>query len=168
MSGACKARGFTLIELVLVIAIVGILAAAAIPAWFDRARTNLDITRRRLVGDLIYAREYAVLQHDHVAAKFIAGAGSSYSIYRVATGAALPDPSNTGGTLSFALNGAAYSGGVTIASADFGGTPGVRFNSWGTPCDSAGNVLAAIGLIRLSSGTYTDTIRVEPRTGFIR
>ncbi|MBI5838390.1 MAG: type II secretion system protein [Candidatus Eisenbacteria bacterium] len=170
MPAGLARNGYTMVELVLVIAIIGILAASSIPAWFDRGRTNLDITRRRLVGDLTYAREYAMLRHDHVSANFSV-AGNSYTIYYTPTGAAITDPSDTRGNLSFTLNGSSYSGGVAITNANFGGTPGVRFNSWGTPCDSAGNVLTTMGLVILTgtgSSTYTDTVRVEPGTGYVR
>jgi prepilin-type N-terminal cleavage/methylation domain-containing protein len=167
MPRIAKPDGYTMIELVLVIAILGILAATSIPAWFDRARNNLDVTRRNLVTDLSYAREYAIMKHDHVSAKFNV-ATNSYSIYLTSTGAGVPDPSNTGRTLSLALDGTNNTGGVAIASANIGGTPGLRFNSWGAPCDSAGNLVTTTGIIRFTSGGYTDTVRVEAETGYVR
>jgi prepilin-type N-terminal cleavage/methylation domain-containing protein len=167
MSRARNNFGYTLIELVLVIAIIGILAVSTVPAWFDRARTNLDITKRRMVCDLNFAREYAITTHNQVSAKFNV-AGNSYAIYATATGVDLQDPPNASGTLSMTLNGANNTGGVAIAAANLGGTPGLRFNTWGAPCDSAGNVLSGSGVITLTSGAYADTIRVEAGTGFTR
>ncbi len=156
-----------MIELVIVIAIVGVLAASAIPMWSDNARSNLDITRRRIVTDLAYAREIAMQQHQAVVATFDPSA-NRYDLRLASTGAALADPSNPGASLSFALDGSGNSGGVGIESASFGGTPGVRFDSWGVPADTSGAALAAAGVVILSSGAYRDTVRIEPRTGFVR
>jgi len=161
------APGYSMIELVVVIAIMGVLAAYALPSWFDSRRNNLTMTKTRLVRDLRYAREIALQEHNPVVAKFDAVA-ESYTIYRYGTGVALADPSNTSKNLSFTLNGTGNSGGVNIVSAAFGATPGVRFNSWGAPCDTTGTALAAIGTVILNCGSYNDTLRVEPGTGYIR
>ena len=159
--------GFTFIELVIVITIVGILAVAAAPAWMDVARNNLDVSKRRLITDLSYAREVAIQKHDPVMAKFDVAAGS-YTIYRRSTGASLADPSDLARTLNFSFSGQDNSGGVALASVSIGGMEGLRFTSWGTPCDTLGNAIASTGFIILTSGQYTDTVRVEAKTGYVR
>ena len=160
-------HGFTFIELVVVITILGVLSVFAMPGWFAMSRMNLDVTRRRLATDLTYAREVAIQKHDPVMVKFNTAAGS-YVIYQRSTGVDLTDPSNRSRTLSFTMNGQDNSGGVTLTSAAIGGMAGMRFNSWGTPCDSLGNAITSTGIVVLASGGNSDTVRVEARTGFVR
>ena len=66
------------------------------------------------------------------------------------------------------MNGQDNSGGVSITSASIGGMAGMRFSTWGTPCDTLGNAITSTGLIILSSGGYSDTVRVEAKTGYVR
>ena len=71
MSG--RGRGFTLVELIAVMVVVGILAVAALPRFFDRnvfeARGFLDETRALLR----YAQKTAVSQRRTVCVAFAAG-----------------------------------------------------------------------------------------------
>lgn len=155
-------------ELVIVMVIIGILAGVASGGCFDRSRFSLDVTKKRILVDMAYAREIAIQMHEPVSVKFSVG-GNSYQMYVSSTGTALTDPSNRAKNLSYSINGQDYSGGVAISSASIAGTPGLRFNSWGSPTDSSGVTQAStIGNIILTCGSYTDTVRVEPRTGFVR
>ena len=47
-----KQKGFTLIELVIIIVILGILAAIAIPKYLDMTRESADATARGVLGGL--------------------------------------------------------------------------------------------------------------------
>jgi prepilin-type N-terminal cleavage/methylation domain-containing protein len=59
--GRMKRNGFTLIELICVLAIMGILMTIAVPSFSQMTRVEkLDISVKALVNDLRYAKMYAV------------------------------------------------------------------------------------------------------------
>jgi type IV fimbrial biogenesis protein FimT len=62
-----KQRGFTLVELMVVVAVVAILASAALPSFSDLlSRQRVSVEANRLLGDLQYARAEAVTRHHEV------------------------------------------------------------------------------------------------------
>lgn len=58
-----SARGFTLIELVMVIVIVGILAVIAIPRFESFYAAKLDGAVKKVVSDIRYTQQLAVVRH---------------------------------------------------------------------------------------------------------
>lgn len=129
-----KARGFTLIELITVMVLIGILAVAALPRFFDRnvfdARGFFDETKALLR----YAQKVAVAQRRTVCVA-LGGSGVGLSIAGAAnanvcdTVLELPNVprSGTGLTPSVAtfqfnsLGGTNQAGNVTITIAGAGG-----------------------------------------------
>jgi hypothetical protein len=57
--------------------------------------------------------------------------------------------------------------GVLVQSAAFGTTPGVTFDYFGVPRDTAGVDLSSTGTVVLSYQGQTDTVFVAPQTGMV-
>lgn len=114
-----KARGFTLIELITVMVLIGILAVAALPRFFDQnvfeARGFLDETKSLLR----YAQKAAVAQRRTVCVALNANGvvltiASAPGVNACNTALALPNSKPRGGVLL-----AAKAAGVPIAAFQF-------------------------------------------------
>lgn len=135
--------GFTLMEAILVIAIVGILSATIIPKVFDltgdvRERTLTE----RLVEDLNYLRNYAVTYHD-TTWLVLDIPSNQYGLYvgpSALSRTLIPDPQTNE---SAVLDVDTEYPGVTLTSASFGGSSEVSFNYWGTPSNGGTVVIGA-------------------------
>ena len=153
-----KIKGFTLIELIMVMVIVGVLAVAAIPRFMDRqtfdARGFYDQTRSMLR----YAQKVAIAQHANVFVN-VSGATGTLCLTYVADA----NCSNTT-PLQIVLNPADQKrfsktapGGITIASS----VSPFSFSSLGKPSPD--------GMVTLSitGDGITRTISVERETGYV-
>jgi MSHA pilin protein MshC len=70
--GSGTQRGFTLVELITVMVIVGILAVAALPRFFDRNTFDSRGYYDQVISTLRYAQKTAVAQHRFVCVAFTA------------------------------------------------------------------------------------------------
>lgn len=135
-----RQRAFTLLELVLVLAIITVLAAIAVPRY-TAAQQNFRAAAaaRRLVADLGLARSRARAQSNSQTVVFNL-ASSQYQMPGV------PDLRNPANTYTVLLGGAPYQ--ARLVSVTFGGTSQVTFDGYGMPNCGGTVVLSAGGVQR--------------------
>ncbi|MEO5657581.1 MAG: GspH/FimT family pseudopilin [Nitrospiria bacterium] len=158
-------RGFTVIELVLVIVVVAIIALAAAPRLVNITGVKASATARRLQSDIAYTQNLAMTSNRRHRVVF--PSTNSYEV-RDAAGVLATNPdgggvfavtTDSGITLSWSLNG------------DAALNRGVEFDSLGRPyfydgvtTPSTTNLTA--GEIKTwSGGTQQQTVTVQPQTG---
>jgi MSHA pilin protein MshC len=119
-SGVKNQRGFTLVELITVMVIIGILSVAAIPRFFDRTAYDTRAFYDRTISTLRYAQKLAIAQRRFVCV------GITGSVITLTYDATPPGPAHTaatcpGSALTNPATGAtpytlAATGGVTVTS----------------------------------------------------
>lgn len=149
--------GYTLIEIVIVVILVGIISALLVPRFVFPPKARL--AGRRLAADMQYAKELAIRLQTKSGIYFINN--TTYRVFQnndVNTAAVDPV---TGGNFEVTTSG--LFSGVTLAP-NFGDT--IKFNALGTPLDGFDNVLTgAINVSILDDGVEVMTLKVEPNTG---
>ena len=142
-------KGFTIVELVLVIAALGILATAAIVFSPSPGTTRLDAAVRQVMSDIAYAQQCATMSNVTCGATFVAG--GSYTVYRGTTATPLTNPLTKQPmviTLTLQYSGIYLSNGFTV-----------EFNRFGMPTTGGG------GTVKVTDGTNSRAISVEVNTG---
>jgi prepilin-type N-terminal cleavage/methylation domain-containing protein len=162
-----RAAGFTLVELAVVITLLGILAWLSYPSITSLAEIRLDAATRRVASDIRYAQNRAIGSRTIHGVRFDVGAGR-YIVYAGNSGAALVNPADRGKSLVVTFAALTETRGVVIQSAAFGATPGLTFDFYGVPRDTAGVELSAPGRVVLEYQGTRDTVEVAPQTGAIR
>ena len=172
-----KTTGFTLIEILVVVIIIGICATIVIPAIGSHNDQNAAAAARSLAADVIYTQNRAILSQSFRYLKYDA-VNQSYAIL-ISKPNATPlvyetNPSTLQNYVALFGNGAPPGGMQTVflqtASAD--GKTCLAFDEVGQPyaCDAATGVctlLAATATFPVRSGTITLTVKVDPFTGAV-
>ena len=152
----CAARGFTLIEILIVIVILAIAAMTAIPMMGSAASVQIRSAGNMIAADLEYAKSLAISKGQNFWVVFDEGA-ESYSIVDQ-DGNTISHPVKKGFdyVIDFQDEGL---GRVEIADADFDGASQVQFDYLGSPDNG--------GTVHLQAGDMSATVSVEPVTGYI-
>lgn len=165
-AGPSGARGFTIIELIAVMAVAAILAAAAIPAlgMLDAGRSKG--AAKQIVRDIDYARARAMTTGTVSWVVFDPGA-DTYSVLAEsvlapgrAGAATITDPA-TQAPFIVRLNQGEFAG-ADLLAANFGGAAEVGFDRLGRPLRSDGTQQVVDGTVTLSGG---NTVTVSASSG---
>ncbi len=156
-------RGFTLIELVMIIVILGILALASMPKTTAEPRVKLEAACQKIALDLRYAQEMAMAQQVRFGISFDP-VNEAYFVYRVSIATKARDP-QTRNNFNVSFVTLDEFKGIDIVSTNFSNK--VEFDSTGAPYDGNGSILLSQGVITVqtSDSAYSRTVRVEAKTG---
>ncbi|HEX7078191.1 MAG TPA: prepilin-type N-terminal cleavage/methylation domain-containing protein [Candidatus Eisenbacteria bacterium] len=161
---SARAAGFTLVEAVIVMTLLGILAWVAYPKLTATGEIRLDAAARRVAADLRYAQSRAIGTRVVHGLLFETGA-NRYTVYAPTVATPAVDPGDRAKPLRVDFARRTEYKGVTLVSATFGATSGVSFDYFGVPRDTSGVDLAASGRVVLTYQGLSDTVLVAPGTG---
>jgi prepilin-type N-terminal cleavage/methylation domain-containing protein len=147
-------KGFTMVELVLVMVVMSILAFTAVPKDPGSQLMNLDAAARRIEGDLRYAQNLSMTTGDGYGVHFTGP--TTYEVYLTTDGSVVSSPYDHQ-PMQMDLNND-YPG-VSVSAADQ--AEDIVFNSYGEPVAGGGDT------VQLNSGTSNKVISISLSSGFV-
>lgn len=153
-------HGFTLVELIMIMVIIGVLAIAVIPRFFDRGTFDSKGLYDETMAILRYAQKSAIAQRRTVCVTFTASSAE----LAIATN---PEVANCGSANNLVSpTGASPFRVEGKRNAAYQSTPAaLMFTALGRPLDASGNPLPAGG--RTIAVIDAGTITVERETGYV-
>ena len=150
--------GFTLVELVAIILLVGVLAFTAIPRYLAQGAIDVGVMAEQLANDIRYTQSLAMTRGDRFRVNLNA---TSYQITSSGGASTVVHP-GTGTTNAVALNGVTLSGWNPPLTNNY-----VAFDGRGVPYSlyTSSTGLAANATITLSGGGSQRNLVISPETG---
>ena len=168
------ARGFTLIEILVVVVILGIAAAIVVPAIGSRSDLKATSAARMLMADLIYAQNRSIAQQKTHYVRFDKTTESYEVLEEISPATVITHPVELGPFIVvLGPNGPSSSiKDVEIDDAVFDGKNILAFDELGTPYayDAATKTKSPMttGSVRLKCKDFTMSVVVEPFSGELR
>jgi len=169
-SSRFQKRGFTLIEIIMVVVILGIVAFMAIPMVSNAADIQVRAAANRIAADIDYAKSMAIT-HQRSYSVVFDPANESYDI-RVepaGSGDVIDHPVNPGAfVVDFSTD--ANLSRVNLADANFDSDSdhAITFDYLGSPhSGTATGTPLNSGQITLTADNFTLVVNVEPVTGYV-
>ena len=154
-------RGYTLIEVLVTVTIMGLAAAIVVPNMLQGGTLGVQAGARMIIADTLYAQNEAMAQNDARRVLFDP-AGNNYTVQHHDGTAWVADRNPVlGGSstnnyiIDFDTDNRFQ--GVEIVSADFGGEQWIEFDDLGNP--SSG------GTVRIAFNEHRYDIRIAPFSG---
>lgn len=170
LSGRSQKRGFTLIEIIMVVVILGIVAFMAIPMVSNAADVQVRAAGNRIAAHLDYAKNMAITHQQSYSVVFDP-ADESYDI-RVepaGSGDVIEHPVNPGSfVIDFSTDSNLSRVDIVDANFDSDSSYAITFDYLGSPYSGLDttNPLNS-GQITLEADNFTLVVNVEPVTGYV-
>jgi len=160
-----KNNGFTLIEILIVIVVIGIAAMIVVPMMSSAATMQIRAAANIIAADLEYAKSMAISRGQNYSVVFDKST-ESYSIKK--DGSVIPHPVKKGFDYVISFQSDSRLDRVDIFNVVFdpGSSQTITFDYLGSPYSGTGNPLNS-GVITLQAGGITKIINIEPITGYI-
>ena len=159
-------RGFTLIEVILVVFIIGIAAAVVVPTMSSGASMQLRAAANMVAADLEYAKSMAISRGQAYTVDF-SPSTERYWVLDGPSGNVVPHPVKKGFDYMVDFPNEGRLSQVQVVSTNLGTYNKVTFDYLGSPYNSSGAPLNSPGTIILQAGGITKTVTIEAVTGFI-
>ncbi len=162
-------QGFTLIEMVMIIVVMGIMAVLAVPLISSFSTLAVSEAARKIQGDLRYAQELAVTSNLHTRVAFSTGS-NNYTVTQdngSGTYVAIVDPLTKASSFVVSFSTITEYKNLSITAVSFGGQTTLEFDALGRPYSVSGGtatIFAADGTVTLNSATV---ITVTRGTGMV-
>lgn len=150
-------RGFTVVEILIVLVIITIAALTAVPMMSSASSVQIRAAANMIAADLEYAKSMAISRGQNYSVRFDQAA-DSYQVEDQGNNV-IPHPVKKGFDYIVDFGNDTRLNRVDLTGANFSGNPDVEFDSLGSPDNG--------GTVSLQAGTATMTITVEPITGYI-
>jgi len=168
ISNFSSSSGFTIIEILIVVVLIGIAAMIAVPMMSSAGSIQIRAAANMIAADLEYAKSMAISRGQNFSVVFDKSA-ESYSIKNQA-GTVIAHPVKKGFDYAIDFGNDSRLDRVDIVDADFDpdSSQTITFDYLGSPYSGTGTSSPLnSGTITLQAGGITKRVRVVPVTGYI-